>query len=832
MPCLSMEDGLRMAALLERVPARRTVAPGKDATRALTVSIGKMHCAGCVRRVREALLAVPGVDAAEVNLATRSARLEVTAHFSAGDLLSALEHAGYPVEATEVRLRVSGMTCAACAGRLQRRLGRVSGVASVEVNHLAGTAKVTTIAPGPLRRALPSVVRELGFQAEEAGSPAAPRSDRSLGRDLIVAVLLTLPLLVIEMGGHLLAPLAPSLAGALATPAAGMSAFVLATLVQFGPGRRFVRDGLRALWRRAPDMNALVAIGTLAAWLFSTLGLASSFVLPHSGTDRYFETSAVIVSLILLGRWLEERARRRTGAAIQRLMHLQPRQALRLEEGGREALVPIDEIAVNDIVRVRPGERVPVDGDVVAGASSVDESMLTGEPLPVEKRRGESVTGGTINRSGSLDVRTSQIGAETALAQIVALVERAQGSRLPIQSVLDRVTAWFVPAILLVSLLTFLAWLLVAGVAAVPQALTHAVAVLIVACPCAMGLAVPAAIIVGSGRAAGAGILFRDRDAMQRLRRVGTIAFDKTGTLTLGRPVLVGQIAAPGVAPDLPLCLAATLERHSEHPIARAIVAAAGETHQEATGFEALAGFGVRGRIDGRSVLLGSAKLMSEEGIAIASLDPVLPPELADATLVYVAREGNLLGILAFDDPVRPESRAAIDALKAEGIEVALLTGDREAAGQAVGRRLGIARVLAEVTPAGKAAALAGLRRPDQDLAFVGDGINDGPALAAADVGIAMGAGADIAIESADIVLMRNDPAGVLQALRLSRRVMRTIRQNLFWAFAYNVLLIPLAAGAFLPWCGLQLSPVMAGGAMALSSLFVLANALRLQHQP
>ncbi len=604
---------------------------------------------------------------------------------------------------------------------------------------------------------------------------------------------------------------------------------MLAAFVLFVPGARFFRHGVPSLLRAAPDMNALVVLGTSAAFLYSAVATFAPGWLPPGSDNVYYEAAAVIVTLILLGRLLESRARGRASDAIRRLMTLQPQIAQVIREGA-EVAVPAAELVIGDIIAVRPGERIPVDGEVVTGISFIDESMITGEPVPVEKGPGAGVTGGTLNGNGAFHFRATRVGADTALARIMQMVEEAQNARLPIQALVDRITLWFVPAVIAAALLTFAVWLTVGTPA---LALVNAVAVLIIACPCAMGLATPISIMVGTGKAAELGILFRRGEALQALKDVRIVAFDKTGTLTEGRPVLTDIRIAPGWREDDVLALAAGAEEGSEHPMGRAIVAAARERSlaiPPAQNFGAVSGFGVTAQVNGHAVQVGAARYMAQLGHPSESFAEDEDALAAQArTPLYIAIDGTVAGLLGVADPIRPQSGHAIAALHAAGRSTAMITGDRKPTADAVAHALGIDQVAAEILPEGKVAAVKALRQTHGSIAFVGDGINDAPALASADIGFAIGAGTDIAIESADVVLMGSDPAKVATAIVLSEAVLRNIRQNLFWAFGYNVLLIPVAAGVLYPVAGLLLSPMLAAGAMALSSVSVVGNALRLR---
>ncbi|MEI2417557.1 heavy metal translocating P-type ATPase [Orrella sp. JC864] len=741
----------------------------------------------------------------------------------------------------EVRLSISGMTCAACARRVERALGAVPGVTLAHVNLATERAQVRR-QPGQDAAALVQAVERAGYRAAVLGrdeSAARRRQDQERAQALrrqkaafAAAALLTLPVFVLEMGSHASAALHHWIAQALGARNSHALQAVLTTLVLAGPGRHFFGLGLNALWRRQPDMNTLVALGAGAAWGYSMVSLLAPGWLPAGAAHVYFEAAAVIVTLILLGRLLEARARGRTSAAITRLAGMQARSALVLRDG-RQAEIPIAGIRVGDRVRVRPGERVPVDGAVESGQSYVNEAMITGEAAPVRKQAGDSVTGGTQNGSGSLTLRVARTGEDTVLAGIIRMVQAAQEARLPIQALVDRVTAWFVPAVIGLAALTFAAWLTWGPAPALGNALVHAVTVLIIACPCAMGLATPTSIMVGTGRAAELGILFRQGDALQALRDIDVVAFDKTGTLTAGRPALTDWIAMPGFARDTVLRRLAAVQAHSEHPIAHAICAAAREQGLHwpaAEHFEALVGAGVRAQVQGEPVVAGGARLMHQMGLDISAWQAQAGAwGDAGGTPVFVAVGGRLAALLCVTDPLQPQARQALAALHAQGVRTVMMTGDNAHTAQAVARQLGMDQVHAELLPEGKTAALAGLRGQGLRVAFVGDGINDAPALAASDVGIALGTGTDIAMESASVVLMSADLRRVPLAISLSRATLANIRQNLFWAFFYNVALIPLAAGLLAPRWGISLTPAFAAGAMALSSVFVVGNALRLK---
>jgi len=742
---------------------------------------------------------------------------------------------------TQTELAIEGMTCASCVKRVEKALAAVPGVSVASVNLATERARVDYDPGSADAQALVNAVARMGYAAHPIGAQdgheerqAQARADeaRALRRAFTVALLLTLPVFVLEMGSHLLPAMHHWVAGVLGTRNSWLLQFVLTTAVLAWPGRVFFTKGLAALWRRAPEMNSLVALGAGAAWAYSSAATFAPQWLPENARHVYFEAAAVIVTLILLGRMLEARAKGRTGAAIKRLVGLQPRTA-RVLRDGQAVDVPIEQVQRGERVVVRPGEKIPIDGDIVEGGSYVDESMLTGEPMPVEKRAGMRATGGTLNTSGSFTLQVTHTGADTMLARIIRMVEAAQGARLPIQALVDQVTAWFVPAVMAAALLTFAAWLAWGPSPALPHALVNAVAVLIIACPCAMGLATPTSIMVGTGRAADLGVLFRQGDALQSLRDVRIVAFDKTGTLTLGKPALTDLQAAPGFDDAQVLGWLAAVQARSEHPIAHAIVEAAqarGLVTASAQDFQAITGAGVQATVDGRRIVAGSARLMAQHGVDLAPFgDRAAAWGAAGKTPVYVAVDGRAAAMVAVSDPIKPSAASAIAALHGLGIQTAMITGDNEHTARGVARQLGIDEVRAEVLPDGKVAAIGALRAGGRRLAFVGDGINDAPALAAADIGIAIGTGTDVAIEAASVVLMADDLHGVPNAIGLSRATLANIRQNLFWAFAYNAALIPLAAGVLYPAFGLLLSPVFAAAAMALSSVFVLGNALRLR---
>ncbi len=798
-----------------------------------------LSCAGCVRRAETALANVPGVTTASVNLATSEATIEVTDNLDMDSLRQTMQRAGYPVRETQLELDLEGMSCASCVARVERALMAHRGVLRADVNLATQRAQIDVIAGSVEIDALISAVSKAGYAAKpvdnESSSTFEPdRTDpeaRALRADLMLASALTVPVFVLEMGGHVVPAFHHWLHHQFGMQTIWIVQFVLTTLVLFGPGRRFFTSGVPALFRAAPDMNSLVAIGTFAAWAYSSVATFAPIILPETARAVYFEAAAVIVTLILLGRWLELRAKGRTGAAIARLVGLQPRTA-RVERVGQIVEIAISEVIAGDIVHLRPGERVPADGILMSSEAVIDESMITGEPMPVTKLTGATLVGGTVNGAGALQMQVTRTGAETVLSQIIRMVQTAQGAKLPVQALVDRVTLVFVPLVMAIALITVLVWLVFGP--DLSFALIAGVSVLIIACPCAMGLATPTSVMVGTGRGAELGVLFRKGTALQVLDKVKIVAFDKTGTLTEGRPVLTDLQTVGDWTKAQALGFAAALEQHSEHPVARAILSEAtaqGIEIPTATDFASLTGLGVSGFVDQRKVLLGAARLMTQEGVDIAPLSDLADALAAKArSPLFLAVDGQLVGLVAVADQIKKGARDMVAALKARGIHVTMISGDARAAAMAVGSDLGIEDVVAEVMPDGKVRALEQLRDSSSGpLAFVGDGINDAPALAKADVGIAIGSGTDIAVETADVVLMSSAPSAVLTALDVSSRTMRNIRQNLFWAFAYNTALIPVAAGVLFPAFGILLSPMLAAGAMALSSVCVVSNALRLR---
>jgi len=741
------------------------------------------------------------------------------------------------VQSKRVELGVQGMTCASCVARVERALKKQPGVRSAVVNLSTEKASVAFDADLISRERLAAVIADAGYgvvdlDAEKDALAKAQEAEQAeLRRDVLLGVGLSLPLVTLAMLPMVIPSLMEAMHRVMSHHAWGFVELALAAPVQLWVGRRFYRQGIAELSHKSPGMNTLVMLGSSAAFGYSLLALLAPGVFPAGTAHLYFEASATIITLVLLGKLLEARAKGRTSDALKKLLALEPKTA-RVLRDGESVELPIEAVVPGDLIQVRPGERVPTDGSVTEGSSFVDESMITGEPVPVEKTEGSAVVGGTINQSGAFVFRASKVGGDTVLAQIIQLVEQAQGSKPPIQRLADRIAAVFVPVVIGLATLTFLAWWFFGPSPALSFAFVAAVSVLVIACPCAMGLATPTAIMVGTGKAAELGMLFREGAALETMARLDTIVLDKTGTLTKGHPELT-DVKSVGDADEQVLAWVAAAEDQSEHPLARALVAGAkarGLSLPRAESVKAEPGFGLTARVAEHELAIGAERLMLKLGVELGAAKDDADRFAAEGkTPVFAAVDGRLALVVAIADPLKEGSGAAVAELRALGLEVAMVSGDAERTARAIAAEVGIERVLAEVLPADKAAEVERLQKEGRHVGFVGDGINDAPALARADIGVAIGTGTDIAVEAGDVILMSGDLRGIANAVRLSRRTLRTIRLNFFWAYAYNVALIPLAAGALYPVLHLLLNPMIAAAAMSVSSVFVVTNSLRLR---
>lgn len=803
-----------------------------------------MHCAACSTRIEKVVGAMPGVENISVNLASEEMDLRYDPQDAPLEkVLQQVRELGFSVEAPQeqsvLELKIGGMHCAACSSRIERVTGRLEGMKEASVNLGAESGRFVFDPALVSQRALRQTIHDAGFttsipQRQSAGDEEARIAARlkEKKRGVIWSMAFALPLLILSMG-HMWGMPLPNFLDPMHAPGTFALAQLLLTLPVVWSGRSFYLIGFPALARRAPNMDSLVAVGTGAALVYSlwnTIEIWLGVDAMARAMDLYYESAAVLIAMISLGKFFEARSVSKTTSAVRALMALAPDTAT-LVDGDDERKIPVEEIEPGDLLRIRPGERLPVDGDVAEGDSHVDESMLTGEPLPVRRGPGDRVFGGTLNTTGAFVMRAALVGEDTMLARIVKLVRDAQGSKAPIASLADTISYYFVPVVMALALISGLAWYFLSDEPFV-FALRIAISVLVIACPCAMGLATPTSIMVGTGRGAQLGVLIKSGRSLQRAGELGTLVFDKTGTLTVGKPLLaeVWIDPASGLEKDALLRLAASIEAQSEHPLAQAVVAAAQGPLPKAGDFLSVPGQGVTATVDGRNVAIGNERLMQARNLNLEAARAVRERmEEKGATVVHVAVDNGLAGLLAISDQLRPESAKAVQRLRDLGMEIVLLTGDSKRAAHAVAAQLGIDRVIAGVLPDRKAEVIIELQQEGRVVGMVGDGINDAPALARADLGVAMGGGMDVAMESGDVVLMREDLLGVLTALSLSRAVMRNIRQNLFWAFAFNTIGLPIAAGLLHVFGGPTMSPMLAGAAMAMSSVLVVTNALRLR---
>lgn len=821
--------------------SEKTITEQKTGKSKTSIPITGMTCVNCAATIEKGLAETEGVENASVNFASEKATIEYDpGKVDLTKIKDTISELGYGIATKKSIFPVGGMTCAACVARVEEALKDVPGVVSVNVN-LASEKATVEYLEGTQYTDLKKAVEEAGYElgpeieALEDVSETSQREIRKIRNRFIFAAVLTVPIMVMMF-----------------TPEFHFMHYVLlalATPVQFWAGWRFYKGMWGALKHRTSDMNTLIAVGTSAAYIYSVLAVFFPGIFTSGGMEAhtYFDTSSAIITLILLGRFLEARAKGQTSEAIKKLIGMQPKTATVIRDG-EEKEIPIEDLQVGDLIRVKPGELVPVDGIIREGHSSLDESMITGESLPVEKNAGDEVIGATINKTGAFRFEATKVGKDTTLARIVRLVEEAQGSKAPIQRLADVIASYFVPTVIAIAIITFLVWFFAGPEPSLTYAFLNFVAVLIIACPCALGLATPTAIIVGTGRGAEHGILIRSAETLERAHKINTVLLDKTGTLTLGEPNVTNIIAVPPLTENEVLRLAASAEKPSEHPLGEAIVRAAGEKGLElvpVTDFTADPGHGIDGVVGGKKILLGNLRMIQKRGLKLNGLEEQASKLWEQGkTVMFLGIEGQAVGLIALADTLKPDAPDAVRQLHRLGIEVVMVTGDNRRAAEAIASEAGIDRVFAEVLPEHKAQEVKKLQSEGKVVAMVGDGINDAPALAQADVGIAIGTGTDVAMETGDITLIRGELKGIVTAISLSKRTMRTIKQNLFWAFAYNVILIPVAAGVLylvfrnngVP-SGLQfafgergfLNPILAAAAMALSSITVISNSLRLR---
>lgn len=800
----------------------------------IEVPIDGMTCAACVARVEKALAKVEGISKVVVNAATNTAHIESADKLNPDQIMEAVSRAGYQVPVEKLDLNIEGMTCASCSGRIEKKLNKMEGVVKAVVNLSSETARVEYI-PGTTSPAeIISAIEMLGYSAfpreeAETASPA-DRREKTYQREkqrFVFSLSLSLPVFILSMPG--LFPFVNYIPLSIRWPLL----FVMATVVILGAGRHFYVNAYKALRQKAADMNTLIAIGTGSAYLYSTAATFWGSFFPPALRHVYFDTATMIITLILLGKMLEARAKGKTSDAIKKLIQLQPKTAVVLRNG-QEREIPVSQVVPGDLLIVKPGQNIPVDGKVVEGQSTVDESMLTGESIPVEKFSGDKVIGGTINLAGAFKMQAEKVGAQTVLSQIVKLVQAAQGSKAPIQRMADVVSSYFVPAVVMIAIITFFIWLIFGPEPKLSYAFISFITVLIIACPCALGLATPTSIMVGTGKAAELGILVKNAEALEITEKLDALVFDKTGTITRGTPEVSEIIAVSVMEEEQLLTLAAAVENRSEHPIAKAIVQKSREKNlqiPEVNHFSAVPGKGVSGEVNGQLVLVGTAGYLEQNQITLSEgLHQQLDRLAASGNTPFlIAVDRQPAGIIAVSDPIKEEAAEVVQTLQNMGLEVVLLSGDRRQTAEAVARKVGIRRVMAEVLPSEKADAVIELQKQGLRVGMVGDGINDAPALARAEVGFAMGTGTDIAMEAGDITIVKGSLKKIPLAILLSRQTMRNIRQNLFGSFIYNTLGIPVAAGALYPFFGILLSPIFASAAMAASSVTVVSNALRLR---
>ncbi|WP_369423876.1 heavy metal translocating P-type ATPase [Methanooceanicella nereidis] len=810
---------------------------GAERSKRTQLKITGMTCASCVSRVESALKSVKGVSEANVNLASEKATVLYDPEAATIDsMVDAVKDAGYGVEAETVVLPITGMTCASCVARIENALKDRQGVISASVNLATEKATVNYVPSEVTIKELKKVVKDAGYDVAEIPEEEAVDIERETRKkemnDLKIKLAISLAISAFIMAIMFIGDLMPVISS-LSHHQKNILSFILATPVQFWVGWRFYKGTYAALKHGTADMNVLIAVGTSAAYFYSVVATFAPSLVAIGGSmpDTYFDTSTMIIALILLGKFLEARAKGRTSEAIRRLTGLKAKTA-RIIRNGVEQDVPVEDVSIGDIVVVRPGEKIPVDGVVTEGYSAVDESMITGEPIPVSKKEGDTVIGATINKTGSFKFRATKIGRDTVLSQIIKMVEEAQGSKAPIQRLADKVAGVFVPIVIFLAILTFLAWYYLGPKPAFLLAMLNFISVLIIACPCAMGLATPTAIMVGTGKGAEYGILIKGGESLESAYKIDTIVLDKTGTITKGKPSLVDVVSQPGFAEEEIIRLAASAEKGSEHPLGAAIVNGAGERGipiKDPERFDALPGKGIIAMVDGRVVMAGNAKLMEDEDVDISAMKPEHERLSAQGkTPMYIAIDEKPAGVVAVADTIKEGSKEAIEEFDRMGIETIMITGDNRRTAEAIAKEVGVKRVLAEVLPGDKANEIKKLQAEGKNVAMVGDGINDAPALAQADTGIAIGTGTDVAIETSDITLMSGDLRGVLTSIKLSRATIRTIKLNLFWAFIYNIIGIPIAAGILIPWFGIQLNPIIAAAAMAMSSVSVVSNSLLL----